>query len=132
MLILDTFLIRDDAPGDVVVLAEPRWKTWIYGTLDNPIAQCETTLYTTWLRPGEEKTSKMWVKFLFEGKKRVTGRLNYQRVGLEEFEKGVVRPQLELEDRESLPTIELRTEPPSTREAMEAVRPGPPLPIHAT
>ena len=72
VLALDTFLIRDDAPGDVVLLAEPGWKTWIYGTLDNPIAQCETTLYTTWLRPGEELTSKMWVKFLFKGEKRIT------------------------------------------------------------
>jgi len=133
VLVLDTFLIRDDSPGDVVILAEPPWKRWIYGTLDDPLAQIETEVYVAFLKPGEEITSKMVVKFLFEGKKRVTGRLTYERIGLEEFEKRIVsapppyRPWPGPENLEPLfprETIEIQVPGLSLLHGMEAYRPG--------
>ena len=135
VLVLDTFLMRHDAPGNVVVLREPPWKHRIYGTLDSPLAQCETEVHVTFLMPGEELTSTIVVKLLFapdhkrETPQRFVGRLTYERVGLEEFEKGVVRRSLELPKADELA---IRIVQPGDeldfRDTMESIRPGPTLP----
>lgn len=102
VIIPDTFLIRHDAPGNVVILMEPAWKGLIRGTLDNPEARCQTEVYAAFLMPGEKLASGIVLKLLFapDGEKeiaqRFVGRLTYQRVGLEEFKKGVVRRNLEV------------------------------------
>lgn len=122
VLVLDSFLIRADRewPGSLVILKKPLWQQRVHGTQRNPRAPGWTDLHTAFVMPGQKLTSCIEVKVLFtpaykkEIAQRFVGRLTYNRVSPEEFERRVVKS--DKRDSETVGRIILKNRKPSIRE----------------
>lgn len=94
VLILDSFLVRDEFPGNVVVVRPPPWKRLVDGR----------ELHTAFLMPGEELRESIAIKWLFapdpyeETPRTIHGRLTYVTATVQEFEEGVVKLSFQSEE----------------------------------